>query len=292
MSEESCEECEAGAPAWMATFADLMSLLMCFFVLLLSFSEMDAQKYKQVAGSMKFAFGVQKKIKAKDIPKGTSIIAKEFSPGKPDPNPIKIINQHTIDDFRNTLDSVNAVIRKEVIELAKVMVKTLEKEINAGSLDLVMEANSIRVRIRENDSFPSGRAELQSQFYPILNQLSTVLNDSQGRIIVAGHTDDVPIHNRLFPSNWVLSAARSANVVHYLAEVKNTDPSRMEIRAYADTRSIVPNDSIENRAQNRRVEIIVSYDEYPQDPYELKEFVPKVTMEAESDVEMNMEEVQ
>ena len=82
---EDQEEEQQGAPAWMATFADLMSLLMCFFVLLLSFSEMDVEKYKQIAGSMKLAFGVQNRVKVDDIPKGTSVIAQEFSPGKPEP---------------------------------------------------------------------------------------------------------------------------------------------------------------------------------------------------------------
>ena len=76
MAEEECPKCPPeGLPAWMGTFADLMSLLMCFFVLLLSFSEMDVLKFKQIAGSMKFAFGVQNKIEVKDIPKGTSVIA-------------------------------------------------------------------------------------------------------------------------------------------------------------------------------------------------------------------------
>ena len=84
-----------GAPLWLATFADLMSLLMCFFVLLLSFSEMDVMKFKQIAGSMKYAFGVQNKVEVKDIPKGTSVIALEFRPGRPDPTPIEIINQQT-----------------------------------------------------------------------------------------------------------------------------------------------------------------------------------------------------
>mgnify|MGYP000733447028 CR=1 FL=1 len=79
----------------MGTFADLMSLLMCFFVLLLSFSEMDVLKFKQIAGSMKFAFGVQNKIEVKDIPKGTSVIAMEFRPGRPEPTPIETIQQQT-----------------------------------------------------------------------------------------------------------------------------------------------------------------------------------------------------
>lgn len=81
--EEKCKCPPPGLPLWMGTFADLMSLLMCFFVLLLSFSEMDVLKFKQIAGSMKFAFGVQNRLEVKDIPKGTSIIAQEFRPGAP-----------------------------------------------------------------------------------------------------------------------------------------------------------------------------------------------------------------
>ena len=93
-----------GLPPWMGTFADLMSLLMCFFVLLLSFSEMDVLKFKQIAGSMKFAFGVQNKIEVKDIPKGTSIIAQEFRPGKPEPTPIEVIQQQTVEMTQQMLE--------------------------------------------------------------------------------------------------------------------------------------------------------------------------------------------
>ena len=98
----------AGAPAWVMTFADLMSLLMCFFVLLLSFSEMDAAKYKQVAGSMKHAFGVQREIKVKESPKGVSIIAKEFSPGKPQPTMERVLRQQTTDENRQYLEILKA----------------------------------------------------------------------------------------------------------------------------------------------------------------------------------------
>lgn len=101
---DKCKCPPRGLPAWMGTFADLMSLLMCFFVLLLSFSEMDVLKFKQIAGSMKFAFGVQNKIEVKDIPKGTSIIAQEFRPGKPDPTPIQVIEQQTTEMTQQTLE--------------------------------------------------------------------------------------------------------------------------------------------------------------------------------------------
>jgi chemotaxis protein MotB len=106
MSEEDCNcpEPEPGIPKWMPTFADLMTLLMCFFVLLLSFSEMDVAKFKRLAGSMEKAFGVQAQLKVQKIPKGTSIIAQEFSPGKPEPTPINEIYQHTDDVTKLTLD--------------------------------------------------------------------------------------------------------------------------------------------------------------------------------------------
>ena len=104
MAEEECKCPPEGLPAWMGTFADLMSLLMCFFVLLLSFSEMDVLKFKQIAGSMKYAFGVQSMLEVKDIPKGTSVIAQEFTPGKPDPTPIEVIMQQTIEMTKAKLD--------------------------------------------------------------------------------------------------------------------------------------------------------------------------------------------
>ena len=102
--EEGCKCPPPGLPLWMGTFADLMSLLMCFFVLLLSFSEMDVLKFKRIAGSMKFAFGVQNRLEVKDIPKGTSIIAQEFRPGRPEPTPIDVIMQQTIDITQQTLE--------------------------------------------------------------------------------------------------------------------------------------------------------------------------------------------
>lgn len=102
--ENECKCPPPGAPLWMTTFSDLMTLLMCFFVLLLSFSEMDVLKFKQIAGSMKFAFGVQNRLEVKDIPKGTSIIAQEFRPGRPEPTPIDVIMQQTIDITQQTLE--------------------------------------------------------------------------------------------------------------------------------------------------------------------------------------------
>jgi len=102
--EAPAKPVEEGLPAWVMTFADLMSLLMCFFVLLLSFSEMDVSKYKEMAGSLKNAFGVQRDIKVREPPKGINVIAREFSPGRPEPTTMNVIRQMTTSDLRVNLD--------------------------------------------------------------------------------------------------------------------------------------------------------------------------------------------
>ena len=256
---EPCEECEAGAPAWLATFADLMSLLMCFFVLLLSFSEIDVQKYKQVAGSLKFAFGVQRDIEAEQIPKAESVIKEEFRPGKPEPTVIETVRQQTREELSQVPRS-NENVQGALGELVEAIEERLQKELDDDALELVVKEDGVMIRVNERDAFPSGSAELQPGFVPVLDKLVTVLDDFRGNIVVSGHTDSVPIATRAYPSNWVLSSARAASVVHELADNQLSDPSRIEIRAYADTRPIADGSSPEGRARNRRVEIDVTLD--------------------------------
>ncbi len=278
MEEEECPDCPEMA-GWIMTFADLMSLLMCFFVLLLSFSEMDVLKYKQVAGSMQFAFGVQREIKADEIPKGTSVIAKEFSPGKPEPTPIPEVRQVTTDEFKTNLDFTDSEskkdesksaasieqLKKEMAEKAKEKAeeikKALKKEIDDGLVKVSTKNEQVVISIREKGSFSSGKANIQKGFYPVMKRVSKALNSIKGRILVAGHTDNVPIRTTQFPSNWVLSAARAANVVHFMTTEGRVSPKRVEIRAHADMSPINNNKTAKNRAKNRRVEIVVLGDE-------------------------------
>lgn len=250
---EECE-CEEGAPAWLATFADLMSLLMCFFVLLLSFSEMDIQKYKQVAGSMEKAFGVQRDVKSEEIPKGTTVISQEYSPGKPQPTPVLEMRQSTTDETQQNL-RIDSLPVLDLDELAEEVTRALANEIEAGVLEVIRGDTGVLVRVREKDSFPSGSAKLQRGFEGVLDKLSVVLNAVDAKIIVEGHTDNVPIDTAAYPSNWVLSSARAASVVHYLTNAELKDPSRVSIRAHGEYIPIAPNDSSANRAKNRRVEI-------------------------------------
>ena len=281
MIEFEEEEAPAGAPAWMATFADLMSLLMCFFVLLLSFSEMDVLKYKQIAGSMKNAFGVQNQVKVKDIPKGTSIIAREFSPGRPQPTQIKTVNQFTTETTKQSLSVGNPdasdidpkkLDKKQTEKLLEEKLKSLiaetkadadklrqilKRELEEGKVDIETEGRSITVRVREKGSFPSGSATLNNDFVPVMTTLRDALKDIQGKIAVEGHTDDVPISSGRFRSNWGLSASRALSVTHELILDDTLDDERFMVIGHADTQPHQPNTTPQNRAQNRRVEIVI-----------------------------------
>ena len=257
MSEEcECPECEDGVPAWVMTFADLMTLLMCFFVLLLSFSIMDAQKFQKAAGSLRDAFGVKRIVPADEITEGTSIIAQEFSPGKPEPTPIKIVQQKTVDVVIQNPERLDTD-SEDVVRTVQMLINKLDEEVRDGLLEIEVEDDSLMIRINEQGSFPSGAARLSKSFLPVLDKINDVLNNSTGRVVVSGHTDDRPIHTRRYPSNWVLSADRAASVVHYLTHHGFADPTRLEIRAFADTRPLAPNDTPANRARNRRIEISV-----------------------------------
>ena len=292
--DHDCDCPPPGSPAWMGTFADLMSLLMCFFVLLLAFSEMDAQKYKQVAGSMAKAFGVQNEIKKKDIPRGTSIIAQEFSPGRPDPTPLNVVQQKTTDVTKSTLDvfcedgkdvksgensSASALMvidkLKELIQQtendAVSIASEMEDEIRSGQIEVETKGQEIVIRVRENGSFSSGSASLQEAFIPIMARIKEVLVDTPGLISVEGHSDSIPIRTARFRSNWDLSAARAVSVAHELMLDDGLDKSRISVSGFADSRPLVAEETPENRAINRRVEIVISQEEVRKPKKELSQ---------------------
>ena len=256
---------DRGAPAWAITFADLMSLLMSFFVLLLSFSEMDVLKFKQIAGSLSHAFGVQREIKAKEIPKGLSVIAKEFSAGKPEPTTLNEVRQETTEENKRYLDvgdtrDMELLIKEvqaKVEEDAEQIKEAYKDEIESGLIDVETDEERIIIRIREKGSFPSGSAVLIGDFEPIVAKISGVLKKTDGKLIVAGHTDNIPIANARFRSNWELSAARAVSVLHHLLATKDIEPDRFLIEGYGDSQPVAPNDTRLNRALNRRVEIVL-----------------------------------
>jgi chemotaxis protein MotB len=278
-----------GAPPWMATFADLATLLLSFFVLLLSFSEMDVEKYKQIAGSMREAFGVQRVEFARDTPRGTSVVMREFSPGRPDPSELMIRQESTDEVPQIYLDvlregvplaaenaasdgtpmtlqgqpdevALSEAERQALENLVRVR-EILADEIERGLVEVERQGSRIIIRIRERGSFPSGSAELIEPFTPVIRKIGEALALTDGKVVIAGHTDDVPISTPRFRSNWELSAARAVTLLLRLRELSDLDETRVTVEGHADTRPLAPNDSVLNRARNRRVEVILVHGE-------------------------------
>lgn len=272
--EEQRGSTEIAIPKWLPTFADMMTLLMCFFVLLLTFAEMDIKRYEQIAGSMSEAFGVQRRIVAESVPMGTSVIALEFSPGVPRPTPISERYQQddalpepapdaAADEATPDLElteqmkrNVEAQIRATQADAAALAEK-LTAEIARGEVEIETSGRRIVVRIRERGSFASGSAELKPEYQALMRQFRDVLAAQEGAVEVQGHTDDVPIATARFRSNWELSSARAVSVAEPLLEGGVLDPRRLSVTGFADARPLVANDSADARALNRRVEIVI-----------------------------------
>lgn len=225
---------DEGLPAWMATFADMVTLLLCFFVLLLSFADQSEQKYRDALGSLKGAFGV-KEIRAVSDDMAlfnTSPKAKEMA--------AKISH-----DERLLLGVVMRI--KSLLENEEDADLKEGTGVAADRDGVVFSANSVAL-------FKPGAAELAPGATRILDKVIKVLKDYKMNLVVRGHTDDKPISTKKFPSNWELSASRAAVALDYILDKGNIEISRAKAVGYAATRPQVPNDSDENRKKNQRVE--------------------------------------
>ncbi|MCJ8170044.1 MotB family protein [Atopomonas sediminilitoris] len=262
--EEPQDDPPAGAPLWLATFADLMSLLMCFFVLLLSFAEIDAKKFKQIAGSLQVAFGVQRDVYALDVPMGTSAIFDKFSPGKPEETPLEIVRQVTSPEDPNLETNTSQILKEkeqqeteEITKQIEQLTASLQEEVAQGRITIEQEPKRIIVRVEEKGSFQSGSSYVTDAFFDMLLRMADVLSEIEGTITIEGHSDNIPISTAMFQSNWDLSASRAAAVANVLLSSEKLEATQFRVSGFADTKPRVDNDTPENRALNRRVEIII-----------------------------------
>lgn len=217
-----------GSPGWMVTLADMMMLLLCLFILILSFAKIDSTTFRKNAGPINQAFGVTKTPTDFTAPPTPNIIT--LNPFKTDP--------------RRTEEN------RVLVKIKKLMAK----EILLSIIDLEVKDNLVVIRFPGSAAFASGTSDLAAEFLPSLGRIGEVLKSARGRIFISGHTDDVPISTERYRSNWDLSAARAVSVAHYLL-AEDIDPQRIVVQGAADSQPLVPNDTPENRARNRRVEI-------------------------------------
>lgn len=245
-------------PSYMATFADLMMILLCFFILLLSMAEIDVIRYKMVAQTMANAFGVTEIVDADPIPAGTSVIQQTFSPNPTDTMLEVDITQRADPSPRPiSAKDVDLFLQAQREALAAQLQISLQDAIKLGQLRLETREDRVVIILDDRSSFDSGRADVKPEFIAVINEIANALSNKAFPLVVAGHSDNVPLAGGFYRSNWELSAARATSVVHELLDLSDLPEERFRIEGYAETRPIATNESNTGRSRNRRVEIAV-----------------------------------
>lgn len=263
------EEAKPGAPLWMATFADLMSLLLTFFVLLLSMAEIDATRFRKVSGSLKMAFGVQRVSVFDEPPKGSSFIKQEHRAGGSSRAPMSVggstanIIDPQLQGIKNVMKKNQRIAaleaQKRLEQNVKKVYERFEKEFKEGKVEIVKDGSNLVLRISEKAIFPTKRTKLKNNFSEILDKLSDVALDVRGDIIISGHSDDKKIKTNKFKSNWEFSAARANTLAQALMKKGDVDPDRITVQFHGPTKPLVKNNSDINRSKNRRIEVIIKH---------------------------------
>lgn len=230
------EDPKPGLPEWMATYGDLVTLLMCFFVLLFAFSSIDAQKFEAVMQSFQGSAGI--------LSGGKSLAD----------GPLVFNGMPEAQTTESPKESQQLEQLKEQLE------SYLEQNNLEASVQLVLEARGLLLRFKDNVLFDPGKADLKPQALQILTFLADALNSAEFAdryIRVEGHTDNVPINTDRFPSNWELSAGRASSVIRYYIENQQFRPDRFTAAGYGEYYPVGDNGTAEGRALNRRVDIVV-----------------------------------
>ena len=248
-----------GAPAWMVTFADMMTLLVTFFVLLMSFVIFDQQRYRIQAEYIRAGFTAsvfeQLTGRVRDITiadeRGSIIPAFPTIPSAPDLQDEQIIEPQDLAELADRGEPSPA----EQVEAT--LTDALSEMIDMGDVAIERLDDEVIIRLQDQFAFEVGSEKIQPQFRVMLLEIKRLLRDIRGEFVVSGHTDNLPIRTARFRSNWELSAARAASVVHELTEDGTIPPERFRVEGYADTDPIDTNLTEAGRARNRRVEILI-----------------------------------
>lgn len=223
MLKKKPEEPAPGAPLWNVTYGDMVTLVLCFFVALFAFSSIDAKKYEQVQLSMRSAFGgvggvLQGNVSVFDAP---------------------VIQQQQIEQMYQDI--------KRIIDDNKWK----------GQAEVTITERGITISFKEKLFFKIGSAQIMPDAELILESVGKVLKERRYPLRIEGHTCDLPIRSSQFPSNWELSAIRAINVTKFLINRVGFEPERISVAGYGQYHPLVKNDSEENRARNRRVDIVI-----------------------------------
>lgn len=226
---------------WLVSYADFITLMFAFFVIMYATAQRNPEKEKE------FEKSVRKYFAAMAASMGKSMYSEVDFGNTPIARPIE-----------GAPTSGNASV-----EAAEKLDQKIKNEDETGELKNAIEevyhdVYGVRIRVLASAIFESGSAKLGETSLNALKTLGKILKGVNGKIIIEGHTDDLPIKSGKYPSNWELSSDRAAKILRYLSEFHEIDPKRMVVVAYGDSKPAYPNDGVKNRAKNRRIEILIT----------------------------------
>lgn len=223
---------------WLVSYADFITLLFAFFVVLYATSTQNVDKQKSFESSIKAEFKLL----------GYGGAGPENSGGMLGQviDPIDLFHQKNVGNGE-LQDYVEKLLQKNLTDE--------ERKLAIGGLR--HDTVGVRITLAASTFFPSGTAKLRRPALGALDKIAKLLKGAPNKIVIEGHTDDTPVNGGGFESNWELGSVRATSVVRYLIKVHGFDPARLSAVSYAETRPLVPNSSEENRAKNRRIEILI-----------------------------------
>lgn len=269
MAKRKEETPAPGAPAWTATFGDLMNLLLCFFVLLFSMSTLDEKKWQEVVASFSQTFSI---FNGGATAIGDGIL---ISNGVSQLNELdEYINSTGYEaddndaeeyDKENTLEGameqIEAAKLQESEEMAEMVEEMVQESQMSDAINVEFNAQYVQLTLKGALLFDSGKADIREDAMPVLDKVGVILEKYSGNIIeIEGHTDNVPISGGRFADNSELSCARALSVFNYFLETTSLDPSLIKYAGRGEYVPVADNSTPEGRARNRRVEIRIYND--------------------------------
>ncbi|MDK9710576.1 flagellar motor protein MotB [Acidaminobacter sp.] len=242
--KKNFDEASSGSQGWIVTFSDLMTLLLTFFILLYSFSTLDIIKFKQAAASLQSV-----------LSGNPSTMIFNETPSGADQLPFDPMVQMQVPQSKDqtTLDS-------EIVEMFEMIQAFIKENGLSADLEVTYNAKGVLVNISEAVLFESGKAEIKTDGQMLLDTISKLLTTIDNDIEIQGHTDNQPIQTDKYPTNWELSVDRAVQVTRYFVQRHQIEPDRLKAAGFAEFQPLVPNSTYENRALNRRVNLLIIID--------------------------------
>ena len=241
VAEEEAEECDCppkGLPGWMGTYADMVTLLFAFFVLLFAMSSVNEVKFEQLMQSLASAIG------SDDIPEAGTREGLEMAND----------DERKLEEI-NAVDELGGMVKKEMDDIVSEVEELVMFNELQGAVDVSQGAEGVIITISDVIIFHSGDAVMSREGKRIIEKIAEILRQFVYTITIEGHTDNRPIKSGRYNSNWELSGMRAIDIVHTLIN-SGIDPKLLSARAFGEFQPIAPNDTRENMAKNRRVEIV------------------------------------